>query len=768
MSIYIGAVKPPAMLKDIPEGEIVKIGENAGTSMVEYVAHKVKDIYIGAKPSKKRLGDIEVGKTVTITDVGGLAEYYVVQHKYFPEKNINRTLLLRKNCISRARMNNAIDAGNYTGSEIESYLNNSFYDSLPETIRDYLGQTIYKVHSNDGSTVTTILASNHVFLLSAKELGYGSSDDGVTVPYPELYTKGWKTMSDATYTWTRSINPDAPFPMVYKDDGTFTSVAETDFCNVRPAFTLPDYLTVYPDNSLVPSERLDSKYIGDTVKILEDGDYVDFLVVHKGLPENGEVTYDGSCDGVWLLRKGLWTTSIYGGAYTDYGADYTQSEIFDLLHNDYVNTRLAPKVATYLRDHQVKIPYVNVQFDADANGTVNDGDQGFPCAAFVLSSTEAGLGDNIDTPLNMDGNILDYFMNTPNDQPCEERIAEGIDAGVDFPVPLPWWLRSTRIATPTEVGMVDKDGSIKTCDMGESNHIRPAFILPLGAEVKNGIVTGNMSCPDTETVTAHKVKKVYVGVKTDVPIYKEEVKTQSLTNLNINEFFDIQNGTYAFLWNPERNGFVSNNKGVHNSTAATLMTAKFNMTNLKIRVFGGSEANYDFFQAFRLNAGSTTPIELTNKLSGNVTNGDFTIDKLSEGDKLRFEYTKESGGSSYDDEYVVQFESVTANIKTQIGTEQKDLAKLCYVKGDFQFYIGEYSTGVTKEYESDANMTWEQWVNSSYNTDGFYISSDKIYHPNSKNAIYEDGGGIPCKPSDIISPNGSYIDSSRGGSGGNN
>lgn len=563
MSIYIGAVKPPVMLKDIPEGEIVKIGENAGTSMVEYVAHKVKDIYIGAKPSKKRLGDIEVGKTV---------------------------------------------------------------------------------------------------------------------------------------------------------------------------------------------------------KVLEDGDYVDFLVVHKGLPENGEVTYDPSCDGVWLLRKALWTTSIYGGAYTDYGADYTRSKIFDLLHNDYVNTRLDPKVATYLRDHQVKIPYVNV----DTDGSIAEGDQGVICATFVLSSTEAGLGDNIDTPLNMDGNILDYFMNTPNDQPCEERIAEGIDAGVDFPAPLPWWLRSTRIATPTEVGMVDKDGSIKTCDMVESNHIRPAFILPLGAEVKNGIVTGNMSCPDTETVTAHKVKKVYVGVKTDVPIYKEEVKTQSLTNLNINEFFDIQNGTYAFLWNPERNGFVSNNKGVHNSTAATLMTAKFNMTNLQIRVFGGSEANYDFFQAFRLNAGSTTPIELTNKLSGNVTNGDFTIDKLSEGDKLRFEYTKESGGSSYDDEYVVQFESVTANIKTQIGTEQKDLAKLCYVKGDFQFYIGEYSTGVTKEYESDANMTWEQWVNSSYNTDGFYISSDKIYHPNSKNAIYEDGGGIPCKPSDIISPNGSYIDSSHGGSGGNN
>lgn len=110
------------------------------------------------------------------------------------------------------------------------------------------------------------------------------------------------------------------------------------------------------------------------------------------------------------------------------------------------------------------------------------------------------------------------------------------------------------------------------------------------------------------------------------------------------------------------------------------MTAKFNMTNLQIRVFGGSEANYDFFQAFRLNAGSTTPIELTNKLSGNVTNGDFTIDKLSEGDKLRFEYTKESGGSSYDDEYVVQFESVTANIKNSDWHRTKRSCKIVLCK----------------------------------------------------------------------------------------
>lgn len=29
-----------------------------------------------------------------------------------------------------------------------------------------------------------------------------------------------------------------------------------------------------------------------------------------------------------------------------------------------------------------------------------------------------------------------------------------------------------------------------------------------------------------------------------------------------------------------------------------------------------------------------------------------------------------------------------------------------------------------KSYEADEGMTWEQWVNSTYNTDGFFIRSD--------------------------------------------
>lgn len=29
-----------------------------------------------------------------------------------------------------------------------------------------------------------------------------------------------------------------------------------------------------------------------------------------------------------------------------------------------------------------------------------------------------------------------------------------------------------------------------------------------------------------------------------------------------------------------------------------------------------------------------------------------------------------------------------------------------------------------KSYEADEGMTWEQWVNSTYNTDGFFIRAD--------------------------------------------
>ena len=63
------------------------------------------------------------------------------------------------------------------------------------------------------------------------------------------------------------------------------------------------------------------------------------------------------------------------------------------------------------------------------------------------------------------------------------------------------------------------------------------------------------------------------------------------------------------------------------------------------------------------------------------------------------------------------------------------------------------------EYQAEEGMTWEEWVNSEYNTDGCYCADDLVWH-NSGNNIYLSG---PCRPKGIIINNTLYYYQSEGG-----
>lgn len=56
-------------------------------------------------------------------------------------------------------------------------------------------------------------------------------------------------------------------------------------------------------------------------------------------------------------------------------------------------------------------------------------------------------------------------------------------------------------------------------------------------------------------------------------------------------------------------------------------------------------------------------------------------------------------------------------------------------------------------YQAEEGMTWEQWVNSTYNTGGLFTSGDRVYT--------HDGGSIGtsstyARPSDVIQANTNY------------
>lgn len=63
--------------------------------------------------------------------------------------------------------------------------------------------------------------------------------------------------------------------------------------------------------------------VGSTVKLMEGGTAVDYLVVNQGIPSNSGL-YDASCDGTWLLRKDIHSERQWNSSNVN---DYANSTI---------------------------------------------------------------------------------------------------------------------------------------------------------------------------------------------------------------------------------------------------------------------------------------------------------------------------------------------------------------------------------------------------------------------------------------------------------
>lgn len=184
---------------------------------------------------------------------------------------------------------------------------------------------------------------------------------------------------------------------------------------------------------------------------------------------------------------------------------------------------------------------------------------------------------------------------------------------------------------------------------------------------------------------ARKVKKGYLGILTDIPIYEEQTATVNITADNISDFFDVTNGTYYFSGGGDT--FTSNNNGVNSSTATTTLTAKMDMT-VSFQYSYSSEANYD---KFTLKVAGTT---VENAVSGATTSKSYS-GSLTAGQTIEFTYAKDSSQSSNDDKCTFSAMSVTAVIKTQTGIETNDVARK--VKSG---YVGV--SGVARQFLSSA------------------------------------------------------------------
>lgn len=183
-------------------------------------------------------------------------------------------------------------------------------------------------------------------------------------------------------------------------------------------------------------------------------------------------------------------------------------------------------------------------------------------------------------------------------------------------------------------------------------------------------------------------KKAYVGVVTDVPIYEEKDGTVNITADNLANYFSVENGKYCFAWNGS--GWVSNNGGVADSSATTVLTALQDLPSLSFGYYYSSEKSFD---KFTLKVGGNT---IENGASGSKTNKTWS-GSLAKGKTIELTYTKDSSGDSYDDKCALYSLTFTGKAMIQVGSEKKSVAR--EVKS---IYVGV--NGPVPVYTTDATV----------------------------------------------------------------
>lgn len=153
------------------------------------------------------------------------------------------------------------------------------------------------------------------------------------------------------------------------------------------------------------AQLLSQVAVGTTVKINENGNPVDYIVVHQGNPSTS--LYDASCNGTWVLRKNIYTT--YPWKSPRAAAGYDQSNINGSLSTWYNNlfderTKRAIK--------QVKIPYG--AYNGSTGYEVVSGENGLLTHLFILGVKE--MFPRAGGATFIDGVTLSYFSDNDADK----------------------------------------------------------------------------------------------------------------------------------------------------------------------------------------------------------------------------------------------------------------------------------------------------------------------------------------------------------------
>lgn len=206
--------------------------------------------------------------------------------------------------------------------------------------------------------------------------------------------------------------------------------------------------------------------VGSTVKINENGQAVEHIVVHQGLPSD---IYDSSCEGTWCLRKDIAENRVWDSGNSNV---LETSDIHEYLNGDWMN-RYDPDIAEAIK--QVKIPY---RQNGGSSGTDRNGANGLSCKIFLLSGREVGFTNNESSYFPNDGAKLDYFVSGNSSSAQQKRIAT-LNGSATL-----WWLRSPYTSNEVNVWGCHSNGNYGLWNARNSYGVRPTLILPYSFKFK--------------------------------------------------------------------------------------------------------------------------------------------------------------------------------------------------------------------------------------------------------------------------------------------
>ena len=205
-----------------------------------------------------------------------------------------------------------------------------------------------------------------------------------------------------------------------------------------------------PSTSILAS----SLAVGSTVKLMEGGTAMEYLVVNQGIPSNSSL-YDASCDGTWLLRKDCHSKRAWNTSNIN---NYETSAINNWLNGDFFNSFGSVEQAAI---KQVKIPYGK----GAGSSSITSGASGLPVKIFLLGCAELEITGS---SLMTDGATLAYFSGAAD----SDRVAM-LNGATAF-----WFTRSTYSGNSSRVYSITFSGGAGWGNASDPNSIRPALVIP--------------------------------------------------------------------------------------------------------------------------------------------------------------------------------------------------------------------------------------------------------------------------------------------------